>query len=251
MLKVTIAKLEDVAEKFRQFYSEQADGTFLLDEDLHPEDTTGLKNNNAALKEEKRLLKEKMDALQAKMDADEEGDLAAKEEYEKLMELKTKQFDAKFDSANLRAEAAEAALKTQMINATVAEVAATLAGENSTLIMPHLKNRFNVDLVEGQPRLQILDKDGTPGVITKEQLIEEFKTNKMFAPILKGRDSSGGGSGGGAGTGGQADSATWDSFFNPAGDSYDSRKQDELKEKDSKLHATLVKKYKLDDPYSV
>ncbi len=251
MLKTRIASLEEVAEKFRTFYAED-NGEFILDSDLRGEDVSGLKDTNKQLKSEKGRLKDQMDALQAKIDASEESGLEGREEYDKLLDVKTKQFDAKYDIEVGRAERAESALKTQMINAVISEVGSTLAGENAVLLMPHLRDRFAVELVNGDPKLQILDKDGVPGIITKDQLITEFKTNDMFKPIIKGRNSSGGGSNGGAGgSSGAVDAGTWDAFFNPDGGNYDTEKQNELMKVDKNLYSKLEKKYGLDDPYSL
>jgi hypothetical protein len=250
MLKVRISSLDEVAEKFKSFYTVDGD-EFVLDEDLQPEDTSGLKKTNKQLKDEKLALKTKADALQALIDASEEAGLEDKQEYEKLLDIKSKQFDVKFESMNTRAEKAEAALQAQMITSIVNEVGSTLAGENSVLIKPHLENRFAVDMADGTPKIQILDKDGTPGIITKEQLIEEFKTNETFKPILKGRNSSGGGSNGGSGGSGGENTKSFEKYFDPEGSEYNTEKQYELQQSDKVLHDKLVKKFKLDDPYAM
>ncbi len=243
--------LDSVIEKYRGLYTEQADGKFYLDEVLAALiDPAGLKKTNADLKDEKKTLKEKLEALQLKIDSEDETKLEEQKEYEKLLDIKTKQYETKLTAAEEKAKKIEGSLKTQMISTAINEIAVQLAGDNSPLIAPHLKDRFAVDLTGDKAKLQILDKEGTPGIVTKEQLIEEFKTNKMFQPILKGRDSSGGGAQGGAGGGAQGDKSAWKDYFDPSNEKYNTEKQYELQQKDKGLHDKLVADYHLDDPYS-
>ncbi len=250
MLKKLVADINTVDEKYRIFYTEQTDGTFKLDDALSPDDS-GLKSTNLELKKEKIKLKEQMDALQAKIDADHVNDLEGKEKYDELLETKTTQFNDKMAAATLKTAKLENALKERTINSAITDLAITLAGDRAELLKPHLGARFEVEIVDDEPVLKILDDKGQAGTLTKEQLIEEFKKNKMFAPILKGRDSSGGGSGGGSGGDDQADAASWEKYFNEDNSEYNTEKQDELKKKDKGLHDSLVKKFGLDDPYRV
>jgi len=252
MLKKILDSLEGLDEKYHQFYTKnETSGKYELDSALvidNTEDVTGLRNNNSALKAEKLALQARLDKLAEDEQVNHESGLEAEKKYGELLELKTGQFDEKLGLANAKADNAEKSLKSSLINAAVTSLAVELAGENAELLKPHLVSRFQVNLVESNYVLQISDKNGNVSALTREELSEEFRKNKTFKPLLKGRDSSGGGSNGGSGSG-YGKEADVQKYFDPSSKEYSSEGQYEVEKTDKALHDKLVKKFGLDDIY--
>jgi len=252
MLKSILDSLDGLDAKYHQFYTKNEEtGKYHLDTSLildNRENLDGLKNNNSALKAEKLALQAKLDKITEEEESNKESGLEAEKKYGELLELKTGQFDEKLTAATSKADNAERALKASLIISAVTTLAVELAGPNAELLKPHLTNRFQVNLVEGNYVLQITDVQGKVSALTTAQLAEEFRANKLFKPLLLGRDSSGGGSGGGSGSGSTKE-ADVSNFFDPKSPEYNTEEQYKVEQADKKLHDKLVKKFKLDDIY--
>lgn len=251
MLKPIVASLDGIDVKYHVLYTKQDDGTYKLDSSIIPsniEDVTGLKSTNSDLKIEKTALQMELDDLKASNKQKEEVDLVEGKEYEKLLGIKTTQFDEKITAANSRADKAVLNLKSSLQERAVMELAVRLAGDSAALLIPHLKDRVQVNEVGEQYVVQVTDINGTPSALTMEDLGKEFKANKLFEKVLLGRQSSGGGSSGGSG--GSGGTEEYAKYFDRAGPEYNTEKQYELEQKDKKAHDALVKKYGLDDIYN-
>lgn len=251
MLKKRIASLNDVDEKYRGLYTEQSDGTFLLVLDIEGMgDIDGLKQNNYDLKGEKIKLQERLDELEEQDKKRKDQNLLDDKKYDELLQSKEKAWQDKFDAQETRTNTLLESVKTSTLNSALTSLATELAGERSALLEPHLKSRLNVEEKDGAFTVSINDVNGNASAMTLEQLSEEFKANKVYAPLLKGRDSSGSG-GGSDGTGdgeGAADVATYEKHYDPKGANYSAAKQTELQSKNKDLHDSLVKKYDLNNP---
>jgi len=252
MLKDVLDSLDGLDTKYHIFYTKNEEtGKYHLDTNLildNRENLTGIKNTNAALKAEKLALQAKLDKITEEEQGAKESGLEAEKKYGELLELKTGQFDEKLTAATTKADNAERALKASMINAAVISLAVELAGSSAELLKPHLSSRFQVNLVEGTYVLQITDASGKISALTRDQLAEEFRANKMFKPLLKGRDSSGGGSGGGSGSGDRSESKVTN-YFDPSKPEYSPSEQAKVEKEDKALHDRLTKKFGLDDIY--
>lgn len=249
MLKHIITSLESVVEAYRPLYTKQEDGTYKLNVD-----DSGLKQTNQSLKQEKQILKEKLEAIEAAKLGEEERYLRENKKFEELLKLKeeslsaaTTTLESKIAQLTQDKDKLQGALTNHIKGQEVAALSKTLAGDNAALIQPHIEAKLVVETVDGVPQVSYLDDKGNPGA-SKESLMEAFRANPVFKSVMLGRNSSGGGSGGGEG-GGQGDHASYEAAFNPNSSSYDTFKQQELKEKNPQAHDTLVKKYRLDDPY--
>ena len=253
MLKEILKSLEGLDAKYHALYTKNEEtGDYHLDTSLivdNSSDVTGLKNNNSALKAEKLALQAKLDKITELEQSNKESGLEAEQKYVELLELKTGQFDEKLTAATTKSDNAERALKASMINAAVTSLAVELGGENAELLKPHLIARFQVNLVESNYVLQITDKTGKISALTRDQLSEEFRANKMFKPLLKGREASGGGSGGGSGKGSNKEADVQD-FFDPSKPAYSTEEQYKVEQDNKPLHDKLVKRFGLDDIYS-
>lgn len=132
MLKLRIAKLEDVDEAIRSLYIPDGDG-FKLDADVPaPEDTTGLKTALAA--ERKR----------------------AKTAEDKIAEA---------DAARLAAEQLAEASKVGITDAKLKEIRAQIQGELDSKYKPHIEER---DRLKGENRSLKLDNQVKSQIVGEE-----------------------------------------------------------------------------------
>ncbi len=250
MLKKIIDNLEDVEEKYRALYTEE-NGKFVLDKDIVGDgEQSGLKENTEKLKAEKLRIQAELDSILKDQKEKEADELSAKGEYEKLLAIKTDEFEKSKEQLTTRADKAETALKDSLISLEVSHIASELFADPETF--QHLvAARVQAVEVDGKTTVQITDANGNPSpTMTAEHLIAEFKGVEKYKNYIKGVDSSGGGAGGGSGGGGGS-SAEWEKYFKPNTPEYSPIKQGELQKSDESLYKTLSKKYGLDDPYNI
>lgn len=97
-------------------------------------------------------------------------------------------------------------LKSQVHGLTVGATAAQLAGElaiegSSDLLRKLLLPRLSVDERDGQPVVQVLDPNGKPSALTIDELKNELRNDRAYAPLIAGSKATGGGAAGGQGGG--------------------------------------------------
>ncbi len=256
MLKFKIDKkaYEELDEAKKALYKEDGDG-FKLDVEGGDDDLAGLKSHAEKLLQEKKKEAEKRRELEAQLaelelkeKEEREKMMLEKGDYEKVLKEKEAEWEKQKEELAKKAEAAQNQMKQTLLDLEVTKVATELAGERAELIKPHLQNRFDITEKDGQLSVVIKDATGLPNpAMTNEALIEEFKANTLYEPIIRGRNSSGGGAGGG--TGGQQGASEWEQYFNPAKkDTYSITKQMELEEKDPNTYKQLRDKFNLDSP---
>lgn len=209
-LKLIVDTLDSVPEALHGEYTEGDDGKFKLNvEGL--EDTGALKraleHERTARKEAKTLAQQheqQLTELQEKLDeihrgAVPKGDVEALENSwrTKLAKME-KERDEQLGTL-------QSSLQTLLVD----NVAQQLASKISTapeVMLPHIRSRLQVEMVEGKPATRVLGADGKPSASSVEDLAKEFVANPAFAPIIVGSKASGsgatGGNGGGASSGG-------------------------------------------------
>ena len=66
---------------------------------------------------------------------------------------------------------------------------------SAAVLVPHIKNRLSMEIDEDKElvSVKVLDDMGKLSAMSLDDLKEEFKRNKAFAPIIKGTSASGGG----------------------------------------------------------
>lgn len=200
-IKHSIAKLEDVDEAIRSHYKavDAADPSkgFVVDLDgaPQPEDVGGLKRALERLRVEKA---EAVEALRLKGGTSEELE-ALRSSHETIVKaLKTKITET------------ETQARSAFHEKTVSELAAKLGGDNAALWVPHIAPRLVIEAPDGTNLIRVLGKDRKASALSLDDLENELKNDKLFAPILQagrasgsgtpGGGSSSGGAGGGAGT---------------------------------------------------
>lgn len=74
------------------------------------------------------------------------------------------------------------------------KLATDLAVEGSaSALLPHIKNRLSVEIVDGEPKIRVLGQDGKPSALTLEELGHEISETKSLAPLISGSKASGSG----------------------------------------------------------
>lgn len=203
MLKLELDKLDGLDDAVKSFYEEK-DGKFRLKVDGVP-DVSGLKNKVDQLltekKEADRKAKESAEAAEAERQAAlaKSGDIdALRQSYEAKLAKREKELMDQLSG-----------LQSQVHGLTVGQTAMAVAVElamdgSSDVLLPHVKQRLSMEIVDGQAVTRVLDKAGKPSAMTVEELKTEFAANPAFAPIIKASKAAGGGASGGNNSGGGA-----------------------------------------------
>lgn len=203
--KEDYAKLDPVIQKL---YNEADDGSFTLEVE-GTEDTGALKrakDHEKKLRQEAekkaREVQEQFDALQQEIADAKEAEAAKKGkgkdgETEALIKSWEAKLAKREKELTAQLEQLQGTLKNSAIDSLARKMATDLAGENAEIILPHIRGRVQVDIVDGKPVTKILDGEGSPSALTPEELQKEFLSNTKFAAIVVGSKGSGGGAGGG------------------------------------------------------
>lgn len=160
------------------------------------------------LAKNQELLDETKAAKTAKREAEEAAQREADEKAAKsgdVEALKTS-WEAKHAKALTDSQSVIDGLKAQVHGLTVGATAAQLAGElaiegSSDLLRKLLLPRLSVDERDGQPYVAVLDANGKPSALTVEELKNELRNDRAYAPLIAGSKATGGGAAGGQGGG--------------------------------------------------
>ena len=128
-----------------------------------------------------------------------DGEKGSSEELEALR----KSHEAIVKELKGKIEASEVSARQSFHKKTVTELAVKLAGENAPLLEPHIHSRIVIEAPDGTNLVRVLGKDGKASALSLDDLVNEFKAEKLYAPILQaGRASGSGTPGGGSNNGG-------------------------------------------------
>lgn len=240
MLKTSISSLDEIDKKYQVLYSDAGDGTFMLDDELSNY-AGGLKSTNQDLKDEKIVLKNRMADLEVEMQTlltqtrtVETDALLSKESYTEALNLKTTEFEATLKKSQDDLENISRNLITQEIQSLAKEI----AGDSYTLMTPHL---VGLEFTDGE----IVYPNGA----SRDNFIKSFTDNETFNVLTQSAPTAQG-SGASAGSGKSSDDS-FNKYFDPTGNSYDTTKQNELQQENPELYTQLETKYGLNDPYNI
>ncbi|EJF31705.1 MULTISPECIES: hypothetical protein [Enterobacteriaceae] len=183
--KVTKEEFDALDDAQKAMYAESGEGYQLAIEGLP--DVSGLSKKVDELLGEKKSEQEKRRA------AEEAAKKAAEEQARKNGDIEAleKSWGEKLSAreAELMAQVQErdSRLHTLLVDNEAQRLAADLAGDNAALILPHIKSRLAVE--EGKTR--VLDLSGKPSASSLEDLSKEFRSNKLFAPVIISSKASG------------------------------------------------------------
>lgn len=195
-LKYKLETIDELDEATKSLYVEK-DGAFYLQvEDLpEPKD-----NGTEDLKERlKKLEKNNQELLEEKRKAKEEADRVAAEAAKKSGDVETleKSWQEKLNSEVTAREQKlkdyETMLSVMTVGSEATRLAAEVFGDHSEIMMPHIKSRLSYEIVDGHPKVRVLDSEGRPTAASVDDLKNEFKNSDKFAPFVVGSRASGAG----------------------------------------------------------
>lgn len=196
-MKISKATYEALPEELKKAFT-KVDGS---DEyDNGEESATGLKTALQKEKEEKAAIKAKLDAADAaKASEIEAAKKKALEEAREKGDFKAVEDDYKarikaLEDANKKAaKEREDAIKGEAVNKHVDELAKMFV--SPALAKSFIKSRLTAELVDGEPIVRVLDKDGKASAASVEDLKKEYLTDSELKSSLVASKGSGGGSG--------------------------------------------------------
>jgi len=239
--KLTKEEYEALGDGVKEFYRESGDG-FEIDTDVTQSgDYQKLYNNRNDVLDEKKTEEKKRLALEEEQEKAKLKGLEDKQEYEKILGIKEDKHKDSLSMARAESSRLKLQLENSILNASVESIAYGLAGDRAELIKPHLRARMRMVEVDGIQQLLITAPNGTDSQMTTTDLVDEFTKNDLYAPLLAGRGSSGGGSDNGNGAGGASDFTEWEAYFKP--ETRNLTKQSLLAKEDPELYKKLAEKH--------
>ena len=211
--RITSEEFDKLSDGFKAEYTKDEDkGDYVLKVE-GGEDTGALKRAKDHEKKRRQEAEEKLRNVETERDSLKEDyeDLKAKGEGkagEHEVKVLEKKWQQKLADQKAESDKTISGLKGHIEKDKVDSVAAQMAAELSTspnLITPHIKARLAAVEVDGEYVTKVKDTDGDIGVMTLDELKNEFKNNNDFAPIIKGSEASGSGAGDEGKGGGPAD----------------------------------------------
>lgn len=207
-LKPSYAKLEDVPEALREFYTEDG-GAFVLDVDVRTDPRTqGLHSALEKEKEQRRKLAEQLAkfdperiaALEREHEEIETRKAAAVGDFDKLKAQMVAKHQAELDALAGKVTKLSS-FATRMLGENAARQALENAGGIPDLLLPHaLKAIKVVENGDGEFVAQVVDEKGTPRIATAkgdpftiQMLVEEMAAKDVYAPGFRGTGSAGSG----------------------------------------------------------
>lgn len=205
-LKMILDNLDGLDDTTKALYEEK-DGKFHLQLDGYepPDALLRAKNHEKEARQkaerELRELKDSLTAVQTELDELKDS---KHRKTGNVAELDAS-WQAKYDK--LKADHAKELekFKGQINTLLIDNVATTMAAELSDspeLLSDIIRKRLTVEDGANGPETRVLDAGGTLSALTIDELKTELKSNKKYAPIIRGSQGSGGGSGGGGNGGG-------------------------------------------------
>lgn len=189
-LKYQLDTLDGLDDAAKKLYTEK-DGKFVLTvEGLPQQDNTladrlaKLEANNADLLKEKR--EAKAAAEKAALDAAKKGG-----DVEALEKSWSDKLAAREAELTGQLNQYQQMVSGLTVGATASTLAAELFGANAELMMPHLNRRMTTEIVDGAPKVRVLDADGKPTALTVEDLKKEIQTAPKFAAFVVGSKATG------------------------------------------------------------
>ncbi|MGK9155433.1 hypothetical protein [Acinetobacter radioresistens] len=205
-MKYQLENLDGVEESVKQLYEEK-DGKYVLKIEgiPEPEDLEGLKRKNQEFMEEAKVAKRKAKELEEQARQKEEENARKNGNIEAL----EKSWQEKLTKREAELLEQSKALESQVYQLTVGQTASTLANELavsgcSSVLLPHITGRLQVETVDGQVKVRVLDAQGKPSAATIDDLKKEFRDNPAFKPLIAASHASGGGANGANPGGGAA-----------------------------------------------
>lgn len=205
MLKYELENLDGVEESVKSLYEEK-DGKYVLKIEGIPQPQQH--SDEGLRKKVDELLAEKKAEQQKRKEAEEQAALEHARKKGDIDALE-KSWQEKLTKREAELLEQSKALESQVYQLTVGQTASTLANELavsgcSSVLLPHITGRLQVETVDGQVKVRVLDAQGKPSAATIDDLKKEFRDNPAFKPLIAASHASGGGANGANPGGGAA-----------------------------------------------
>lgn len=193
--KITKEQFDVLTETEKLLYVEKDDSYVLNIEDTAFETLKAEKK-----KAEEELAKYRLEEQERIKQAEDRAEKRAKEKYEKAktekdVEVIEKSWQEKYDVLNEKLVAVENNHKDYVRKTLIDKTVSDLANDISTspmLLIPHIKQRLDVDFTGEQPKLIVLDDKGERSALNINELKQSFIDNKDFSAIIKATSANGG-----------------------------------------------------------
>lgn len=236
-LKYKVNSVEGLDESIKALYVEK-DGVYTLSVDIsESEEFKKLKSSKDKILDEKKKEQQRREEQEEK-EREKAIEIAEKEKkYEESLKLTRE----KHKEEMKKAERFKNKLMESKLSEPANSLANRLAGEYAELMVSFIKNRLSLEEIDDSFNLVVLDENGIKTDDTLSDLEKELKENPLFAPIIKGRKSSGGSSDPNRANG--SGEHEYEKYFKP--DTANMTKQMELLKRDPTAYERLSTKHKV------
>lgn len=201
-LKSIIENLDEVQKEFQGLYvKDDATGHFRLDLEQDPnanKETEELRKERERLKAQNDRLLEEKKKEQEKARAAEEDRARREKDVESLERTWKERHDKEVAEAQQRTNTLMNALESQMVNGVALRIATEIS-DSPDLMLPHVQSRLRASEENGRWVTRVVDVAGNATAMTVEELAEQLKAEKRYAPLIRGTKAAGGGANGGNG----------------------------------------------------
>jgi len=205
--KVTKAQFDALSDDMKAEYKAEGEEYILTVEG--GEDTGALKRAKEHEKTRRQAAETKLTETQTKLtetqseletlsDSAGSGD----KDVAKLEAKWTKKFSDRETELSGERDGFKGEIQRLMVDNVAMDMARNLS-DSPGLLIPHIKSRLTVEMVNGKAVTKVKDADGELSALTVDELTSEFKSNNDFASVIRGGEGSGSGASGGQGKGGQ------------------------------------------------
>lgn len=200
MLKFLLDSLDGLDDATKALYVEK-DGKFQLDID-GLEDTSALKRAKDHEKQARQAAETKANELTTQLTALQEQITQIKDDkargngdVDALEKSWQEKLTKRENELTTQIEGLTGNLKGLLVDNEATRLAAELAGDSASLILPHIKTRLGVTEKDGKQVTAVFDTQGQLSALTLDELKKEFADNPAFAPVIVGSRASGGANG--------------------------------------------------------
>lgn len=200
-LKTRIEDLNEIPKELHGLYTQNEGGGFILqleeDEELakqrkaQQEEIERVKAHNQKLIEEKR--KEAERARTA-----EEERARRERDVESLERSLQEKHQAEVAAREAKIGMLTSAMEQQMVDNVAHQLASDIS-DTPNLILPHIRSRLKATEQDGRWKTTVVDAMGNLTAISPQELAEQIRSDKSFAPLVRGTKAGGGGANGGNG----------------------------------------------------
>lgn len=192
--KINKEEFEGLNETQQSLYVEK-DGAYILDIDDTAFETLKTEKKTA----EDELQRYKNEEAERINKAEQRALAKAKEEYEKAkgdkdVEAIEKAWSDKYEKLEKSFNKLTEKHNSFVCETMVGKVVNDMANEISLspkLMIPHIRNRLDVDMSGAEPKIVVKDENGKYSALTVDELKQSFIDNEDFSAIIKKSSSSG------------------------------------------------------------